>query len=167
MMEGNQASSRFGYSARTAGDVNGDGVDDVIIGAYKYDNGQVDEGAAFVYLGSSDIDPAGWVPNNTPLLLAKTETDAIQLTWGSSCLAGDLDYEVYEGTLGTFDSHAPALCSTGGTTIASLTPGPGSTYYLVVPRNGMREGSYGRDGDGLERPPAAAACLIQEIGSCP
>ncbi len=38
-----------------AGDVNGDGYDDVIIGAYLFDNGETDEGAAFLYLGS----PAG------------------------------------------------------------------------------------------------------------
>ena len=36
----------------TAGDVNGDGYSDVIIGATGYDNGQTDEGRAFVYLGA-------------------------------------------------------------------------------------------------------------------
>ena len=38
----------FGYSVGTAGDVNGDGYADVIVGA-PYCNG---EGRAFVYLGS-------------------------------------------------------------------------------------------------------------------
>ena len=37
----------------TAGDVNGDGYADVIVGAPNYDNGQTDEGRAFVYLGSA------------------------------------------------------------------------------------------------------------------
>ena len=37
----------------TAGDVNGDGYDDVIVGAYWYDNGQYDEGRAFAYYGSA------------------------------------------------------------------------------------------------------------------
>jgi hypothetical protein len=36
-----------------AGDVNGDGYDDVIVGAYRFDAGEVDEGAAFVLLGSA------------------------------------------------------------------------------------------------------------------
>jgi len=49
----NQANAFFGYSVSTAGDVNGDGFSDVIIGAYLFDNGQSDEGKAFVYLGSS------------------------------------------------------------------------------------------------------------------
>ena len=43
----------FGCSVATAGDVNGDGYSDVIVGAYCYDNGQTDEGRAFVYHGSS------------------------------------------------------------------------------------------------------------------
>ncbi|MFN0243772.1 MAG: integrin alpha [Planctomycetota bacterium] len=51
--ESNQASSWFGYFAATAGDVNGDGFSDVIVGAYSYDNGQTNEGRAFVYLGAS------------------------------------------------------------------------------------------------------------------
>ena len=50
--EGNQANGSFGYAARGAGDVNGDGYHDVIVGAPAYDNGQLDEGRAYVYLGS-------------------------------------------------------------------------------------------------------------------
>ncbi len=50
---GNQTQSNFGYSVSTAGDVNSDGYSDIIVGAYNYDNGQTDEGRAFVYHGSS------------------------------------------------------------------------------------------------------------------
>ncbi len=50
--EGNQVSAGFGTSVASAGDVDGDGYSDVIIGADGYDNGSTDEGAAFVYLGS-------------------------------------------------------------------------------------------------------------------
>lgn len=46
------AGSRFGSAVSKAGDVNGDGYDDVIVGAYRYNNGQPEEGAAFVYHGS-------------------------------------------------------------------------------------------------------------------
>jgi hypothetical protein len=53
MGEGNQESAQYGYSVGTAGDVNGDGYDDVIVGAPDYANGQQNEGAAAVYYGSA------------------------------------------------------------------------------------------------------------------
>jgi hypothetical protein len=53
ILEGKQAGAWFGYSVASAGDVNGDGYGDVIVGAFKYDdNGLQDQGAALVYLGS-------------------------------------------------------------------------------------------------------------------
>ena len=51
--ESNQATAEFGKSVGTAGDVNGDGYSDVIVGAPFYDNGDADEGRAYVYLGSA------------------------------------------------------------------------------------------------------------------
>jgi FG-GAP repeat protein len=52
-MGGSQNNARFGSSVASAGDVNGDGFKDVIIGAPLYSNGQSsEEGRAFVYLGS-------------------------------------------------------------------------------------------------------------------
>jgi hypothetical protein len=53
MAEGNQEGAGFGSAVGTAGDVNGDGFSDVIVGAYYYNNGQWDEGRAFVYHGST------------------------------------------------------------------------------------------------------------------
>src|SRR5205823_2746093 len=51
--QGDQAAASFGFSARTAGDVNGDGFDDIIVGAFGYSNGQTGEGRAYVYLGGA------------------------------------------------------------------------------------------------------------------
>jgi hypothetical protein len=51
--EGNQNAALFGASVASAGDVDGDGYDDVIVGSRWYDSGQTDEGRAFVYLGSA------------------------------------------------------------------------------------------------------------------
>ena len=50
---GGQAEALFGSSVATAGDVNGDGYSDVLVGAPEYDDGQVDEGVVFVYHGSA------------------------------------------------------------------------------------------------------------------
>ena len=52
-LESNQSSANFGFSVATAGDVNGDGFSDVIVGAELFDNGETNEGRAFVYHGSA------------------------------------------------------------------------------------------------------------------
>ncbi|MCX7831037.1 MAG: integrin alpha, partial [Acidobacteria bacterium] len=51
--ESNQTNSNFGFSVATAGDVNGDGFSDISVGAKNYSNGETNEGAVFVYNGSS------------------------------------------------------------------------------------------------------------------
>ena len=59
IIEGNQTNTTLGYALSSAGDVNGDDFDDVIVGAYAFDNGQNDEGMAFVYYGSATGLPCG------------------------------------------------------------------------------------------------------------
>src|SRR5258708_2904876 len=44
---------RSGYSVSTAGDVNGDGFADLIIGAYKADETGTDRGASYVVFGKA------------------------------------------------------------------------------------------------------------------
>ena len=103
------------------------------------------------------------------LWLAKAEGYKITLGWGLSCLESDHDYEIYEGTLGDFTSHQSVQCSTGGATSATIMPSAGSSYFLVVPTNGLTEGSYGVDGDGNPRPTAIGgfACRAQMTSTCP
>lgn len=43
----------FGFSVSSAGDVNGDGFSDIIIGAYENDNVAVNAGAAYIYFGGA------------------------------------------------------------------------------------------------------------------
>jgi hypothetical protein len=90
----------------------------------------------------------------------------VALSWFGSCSAADTNYEVYEGAVGNWTSHVPVTCATGGTS-ATFAAGAGNRYYLVVPTNGATEGSYGKSGAGVERPPSAAACAVQSVGSCP
>jgi len=50
--EGNQAYAEYGQSVASAGDVNEDGYDDVLVGAPWYSNGENFEGRVFLYFGS-------------------------------------------------------------------------------------------------------------------
>jgi hypothetical protein len=91
-LDSNQASALLGYSAAGAGDVNGDGYADVIVGAPLYDAGQQDEGAAFVFLGSAAGIPDGY-PATAHAQLESNQTDA-QL--GTSVAgAGDVNGDGY------------------------------------------------------------------------
>ncbi|MDQ3022055.1 MAG: FG-GAP-like repeat-containing protein [Bacteroidota bacterium] len=84
----NQADSYFGWSVSTAGDVNNDGYSDIIIGANSYDQGQTDEGRAFVYHGS--ISGLSLTPNWT----GECNQSNSQYGWAVST-AGDLNNDGY------------------------------------------------------------------------
>ena len=69
--ESNQSGAQFGFSVGTAGDVNGDGYSDVIVGASYYDNGQTDAGKSYVYFGSAtglSVTPDWTAEGNSDLL---------------------------------------------------------------------------------------------------
>ena len=51
--EADQTAAEFGRYISTAGDVNGDGNWDVVVGAFMYDGGESNEGRAYVYHGSA------------------------------------------------------------------------------------------------------------------
>ncbi len=291
-VESNQSFSRFGSSLAMAGDVNGDGYSDVIVGASFYDNGQADEGQAFVYYGNAgpglslrpqqrhstdtgaiaqlgvsnspdsfrlallgrtpfgrggvklewEVKPLGALLNGLDTQTAVHSSDSgtsgkplshlvsdlveampyhwrvrlrydaatvpfqqrsrwltvpwnggqetdlrtaatsageapglridkaalgqIRLSWDASCLSTDTDYAIYEGTLGSFTSHASRYCTTEGETTRTFTPPLASAYYLVVPRNDVREGSYGTQSDGDERPIGLNACRPRQAAAC-
>ncbi len=51
--ESDQAAAYYGHALTGLGDINSDGYDDIVVGAYRYDNGHVDEGRLFIYHGSA------------------------------------------------------------------------------------------------------------------
>ncbi|MBN8549861.1 MAG: FG-GAP repeat protein, partial [Deltaproteobacteria bacterium] len=86
--ESNQSDAQFGSSVATAGDVNGDGYSDVIVGAPLYDGGSIDEGRTYVYLGGASG------PSPTPAWFAESNQDGAG--FGSSVsTAGDVNGDGY------------------------------------------------------------------------
>jgi hypothetical protein len=82
--ESNQANGFFGNALGTAGDVNGDGYSDVVIGAYGYDNDQVSEGRAWIYYGS----PVSIL--TAPAWIGESNQDLAHFGW-STATAGDVN----------------------------------------------------------------------------
>jgi hypothetical protein len=108
--------------------------------------------------------PAGDVPS---LRLAKQRGGVVHMSWEASCSSTDVDDAVYQGRLGDFSSHVPLACSTGGANTFDMAEDGTSGYFLVVPLSPNREGSYGVDGDGRERPAAGESCIPQSVRTCP
>jgi hypothetical protein len=84
VLESNQEFTGLGKSVAGAGDINGDGFADVIVGAHGYDNGQMNEGGVFVYHGS----PGGL--NTTPAAILESDQDGAHLGY-SVAGAGDIN----------------------------------------------------------------------------
>ena len=98
--ESDQEASAFGYSVSTAGDVNGDGFADVIVGAPQYDNGQVWQGRAFVYYGSESglATTSAWT----------AESDQAEAWFGLSVsTAGDVNGDGYADVIVGAPAQSP------------------------------------------------------------
>jgi FG-GAP repeat len=89
--ESDQIGAYFGESVSGAGDVNGDGYGDAIVGAPYFDDGQTDQGRAFLYLGSaSGLNP---LPDWT------AEPDQAEASFGSVRSAGDVNADGYDDVI--------------------------------------------------------------------
>ena len=80
-----QAGSQFGAAVGTAGDVNGDGYSDIIVGAPLWNHGDINEGGAFVYHGSRSglaTTPPGKRRRHTPRAVRLCGGDRRRHRWG-------------------------------------------------------------------------------------
>lgn len=147
IVEGNQPGANLGTSVGPAGDVDGDGIDDVIVGAAKYTNSLSEEGRALVYLGVPTCGAA--LPAGSPTLTVSP--DGAQLSWTS--LQGATTYDVVRGdvetlshtggdfTAATLGCIANDLAATS--TAATGAPGLGQAFwYLVRGANCAGHGTY-------------------------
>ena len=98
-------------SVANAGDLNGDGVDDIIVGAYHYENGETNEGGAYVFFGN---DPNG-LPDTGGDKIAHPEDASWQVEsnddwarfghWVSP--AGDFNNDGYQDVMAGAVNYSP------------------------------------------------------------
>jgi hypothetical protein len=126
---GEDTGNWFGRSVATAGDVNGDGYDDVVVGAHRY---LTIRGRAYVYGGGANG------PTATPIFTATGESGINQLG-NSVATAGDVNGDGYDdlvvGAPGYNSYQGRAFVYAGGPTGPSVTPiftatGEGTSHYF-------------------------------------
>src|SRR5262245_5620949 len=99
---GQNPNDHFGYSVASAGDVNGDGYSDVLVGALNYSASGVNAGRVYLYLGGPSMD-------NVPDLVLTGETTFSYFST-SMAAVGDLNGDGF----GDFMVGAPGFASDRG-----------------------------------------------------
>jgi hypothetical protein len=134
--ESDQASGNFGYSVSSAGDVNGDGWSDVIVGAYGYDNGESNEGRAYVYLGND-----GTIPVMVQNSRSHWADNCVEVTWILAETGSPVTFEIYRrmGEGGNYvPIHNPEIVLRGGEYVfkdVSVEPGASYGYRVAILEN--------------------------------
>jgi FG-GAP repeat/Secretion system C-terminal sorting domain/FG-GAP-like repeat len=89
---GDNNGDQFGYSVASAGDVNGDGFDDIIIGAYQADN---QRGKAYIYAGGDPMDTIADIKLGFPQIV-----DWDYCWFGNSVAsAGDMNHDGFSDVI--------------------------------------------------------------------
>jgi subtilisin family serine protease len=124
----------------------------------------VSDAAGNCFAGLPEGSPGNVPPTLELELISPTQ---IRLSWGLSDCGGGLDYGIYEGSVGTWDSHTAIDCTDdGGDLQEDITFGAGNRYYLVVPLNDVVEGSYGTDSGAIQRPVGTSTCRPVQLLGC-
>ena len=82
-----QNGARYGSSVASAGDVDGDGYSDLIVGADGWDGGETDEGAVYLYRGNAG--DGSTAPGWSPALRALQPSSAVALQPGGHSISVD------------------------------------------------------------------------------
>ncbi|MBS1519168.1 MAG: FG-GAP repeat protein, partial [Bacteroidetes bacterium] len=95
IFNGPSTSSQFGFSVSNAGDVNGDGFGDIIVGTYGYTSFT---GRAYIYYGGINM-------NTAPDLVMTGETTSNYFGWSVSG-AGDINADGYDDVIVGADGYS-------------------------------------------------------------
>jgi hypothetical protein len=179
--ESNDPYARLGFSVAGAGDVNGDGYADVIVGAPFYDAGENDEGAAFVFLGSA----SGSVGSDPTTAHAQIESDQAFASLGWSVAgAGDVNGDGFADVMAGAPRYDAIETSEGAAFVflgngnRILDPDKGGRPVRAQSRRGDTSdvpvapwgGSWDTDGFTVEMTathPAGRGRVKLEIEACP
>jgi hypothetical protein len=87
-------------------------------------------------------------------------TGTVSISYAPAC--GSTNHTVYSGSLPSVSTmtFAQRDCNRGTSGATSFTLGAGSWFWVIVGNDGVKEGSYGRNSSGVERPEdtGASAC---------
>ncbi len=149
-LSGNKEDDRTGNALSSAGDLNGDGYDDILIGAHLSDT--AGENAGAVYVLSGPLTGALDLPDDALRLLGESESDQL----GRSLAAvGDINQDGYDDVLIGASSardgrgrvyllHGPLSADTSITDAAAAITGTGAEDYHGRSVAGLGD----TDGDG-------------------
>jgi hypothetical protein len=137
--DSNNSGSLFGWNIVSAGDVNGDGYGDVAVGAHFFDNGQNNEGKAFVYHGGPNglASTAAW----------QKESNLANSRYGLAIVALNANGDQYGDLAVSAPDISKVWLYLGSATGLSTTP---STWSYTAPGTtfGFSLGSADVNGDG-------------------
>lgn len=141
-----------------------------------YEGPDSDEASAVASGGGSG--PGEASPPGSPLLARHSggSSSGIEIDYRPAICS--TDHTIYWAERGAALDGPPSWsgqeCAVGSAGSASFDPGPVAAgswlYFVVVGNEGTREGSYGRDHAGSERPPAAGlpeCSFTQDLSPCP
>ncbi len=121
--------NRYGFDVSNAGDVDNDGFADVIVGKGFYDNGQENEGAAFLYNGQAF--PVS--PNLPPVPIAGADQDVVDVD-ADGLITFSVDGSASFDPDGSVVSHEwyTTTVSPQGSNRVLLGSGPTATFELPL-----------------------------------
>ena len=139
MMSSGQKKCNFGHWVDGAGDVNGDGYDDVVVSAllYESDSASHNEGRIFVYHGSATglSDELNWFG----------EINQAEAQFGYSCAgAGDINNDGFDDVIGGAKYWTNGEANEGGAFVWFGSPTGLEIDYCFSAEGNQAEGYFGR-----------------------